>query len=67
VRKRLDPRVTAALVALEVVAATLAWRDLARRSDAQVRGNKTAWRVFVTINPGNALIYWLVGRRSSSG
>jgi len=52
-----------ALVAVEVVAATLAWRDLARRSDDQVRGNKKFWRVFVCLNPGNSLVYWIFGRR----
>jgi hypothetical protein len=64
VRRRLDPRLTVAVVAVELVAASLAWRDLARRTDAQVRGSKTGWRIFVSLNPGNALVYWLVGRRS---
>jgi hypothetical protein len=54
------------LVAIEVVAATLAWRDLARRSDDQVRGNKNLWRVFVSLNPGNSLLYWAIGRRRGS-
>jgi hypothetical protein len=51
------------LAAIEVVAATLAWRDLARRSDAQVRGSKKFWRFFISMNPGNSLVYWAVGRR----
>ena len=53
----------AIVVPLEVIGAALAWRDLARRADDEVRGNKRAWRVFVSINPGNSLIYWLFGRR----
>jgi hypothetical protein len=41
----------------------MAWRDLARRSDNQVRGRKNLWRVFITVNPGNSIVYWLVGRQ----
>lgn len=51
------------LAAFQAVGALLAWRDLARRSDSQVRGKKRAWRVFVVLNPGNSIIYWLFGRR----
>jgi hypothetical protein len=51
------------IVAVEVVAAAFAWRDLNRRSDGQVRGNKKAWRAFIAMNPGNAIVYWLAGRR----
>ncbi len=51
------------VVPLEVVAALLARRDLARRPDVAVRGSKRFGRVFVLLNPGNALVYWLVGRR----
>jgi hypothetical protein len=55
--------VVGSVVVLEVIASTLAWRDLARRSDDQVRGKKNLWRVFVSLNPGNSLIYWAIGRR----
>jgi hypothetical protein len=37
--------------------------DLARRPDDQVRGRKNLWRFIVTINPGNSIAYWLLGRR----
>jgi hypothetical protein len=53
----------AILVPIEVVLARLAWRDLARRTDDQVRGSKRLWRVLVVINPGNSVVYWLFGRR----
>lgn len=62
-KRKLDKRVIAALVGAEVVAATFAWRDLGRRTDDQVRGPKLFWRIFVCANPGNALVYWAVGRR----
>ena len=53
----------AIIVPIEVVLAGLAWRDLATRTNDEVRGNKNLWRAFVTINPGNSVIYWLFGRR----
>ncbi|QMU78121.1 hypothetical protein GXW83_22895 [Streptacidiphilus sp. PB12-B1b] len=59
-RKKL---LAAVLVPVQVVSAGLAWRDLARRSDDQVRGSKKLWRGFVLLNPGNSLVYWLFGRR----
>jgi hypothetical protein len=51
------------VVAAQTVSSALAWRDLAQRSDAEVRGNKNLWRVIITINPGNSIAYWLFGRR----
>ena len=53
----------AGLAVIELVAATLAWRDLAQRDDAQVRGSKNLWRLFISMNPGNSLFYWALGRR----
>jgi hypothetical protein len=54
------------VIGAEVVAAGLAWRDLGRRPSEQVRGPKKFWRLFVSLNPGNSVIYWLVGRRRTS-
>ncbi len=51
------------IVPIQVILAVLAWRDLGRRTDEQVRGRKDFWRVFVTLNPGNSVAYWLFGRR----
>jgi hypothetical protein len=51
------------LVAIEVVSAALAWRDLSSRCDDQVRGNKKAWRALMLLNPGNSVLYWTFGRR----
>jgi len=55
-------RLAAILVPVEIVLAVLAWRDLDQRTDDQVRGRTRLWRVFVLINPGNAIVYWLFGR-----
>jgi hypothetical protein len=51
------------LAAVEVVSAVLAWRDLATRSDDQIRGRKSLWRIFIAANPGNSVLYWVAGRR----
>ena len=50
-------------IAAEVICAALAWRDLGRRSDGEVRGKKRFWRAFIILNPGNSLVYWIFGRR----
>jgi len=51
------------LAAIEVASAVLAWRDLGRRANDEVRGSKQLWRVLIAINPGNSAAYWVVGRR----
>jgi hypothetical protein len=51
------------VVVAQTISSALAWRDLAQRSDDQVRGHKNLWRVIVTMNPGNSIAYWLFGRR----
>lgn len=51
------------LLAIEVASAVLAWRDLGRRANDEVRGSKPFWRVVIAMNPGNSAAYWVVGRR----
>jgi hypothetical protein len=60
---RPSKRAVVALVAVEIVSATLAWRDLSHRPAERVRGTKRLWRVLMVMNPGNSLVYWVVGRR----
>jgi hypothetical protein len=62
-RTKRGQAVLAAVVTAQTVSSALAWRDLSRRTDDQVRGPKNLWRVIVTMNPGNSIAYWLVGRR----
>jgi hypothetical protein len=57
--------VLAIVAAVQVASSALAWRDLASRTDDQVRGPKNLWRVIVTVNPGNSIAYWLFGRRQA--
>ena len=58
-----EKRVVAVVVAAEVVSAAFAYRDIAHRPDAAVRGPKLLWRLMFAINPGNSFAYWLFGRR----
>jgi hypothetical protein len=50
-------------IAIGVLSSVLALRDIARRSDHQVRGPKIIWRVLMSMNPGNSIFYWLFGRK----
>jgi hypothetical protein len=61
-RKPTKP-VLVATAAVQMASALLAWRDLSTRPDNEVRGSKKFWRIFVLLNPGNSLAYWIVGRR----
>jgi hypothetical protein len=58
-------RIFAVIILIEVILAAAAWRDLATRTDDQIRGNRRLWRMFVLLNPGNSLFYWLLGRRAA--
>ena len=62
-RRRPPPPALSALALAATVSGTLAWRDLNRRSPGQVRGSKRFWRLLIALNPGNSLLYWLLGRR----
>ncbi|MFL6128822.1 MAG: hypothetical protein ACJ73E_07135 [Mycobacteriales bacterium] len=61
-KRRPSPPV-AALALAATVSGALAWRDLNRRPPGRVRGSKRFWRVLIALNPGNSLLYWLLGRR----
>lgn len=58
-----DRRILVPVVALEVISAVLAWRDLSRRSDVSLRGPRRLWQGLILANPGNSLFYWVAGRR----
>jgi hypothetical protein len=62
-KRKPNKLVLGGLVAIEVVAAGLAWKNLATRRDDQVRGSKKMWRALMLLNPGNSLAYWILGRR----
>jgi hypothetical protein len=66
VRRKPSPPVLAALVVAHVVVTTITWRDLSRRSAAQLRGPKWFWRLFTGVQMGNSAVYWLVGRKNST-
>jgi hypothetical protein len=55
--------VLAIIGVVHVTAAALTWRNLRDRSDEQVRGNKTIWRVASGMNTLGSVAYWVLGRR----
>jgi hypothetical protein len=55
--------VLAIIGVVHVTAAALTWRNLRDRSDEQVRGNKTIWRVASGMNTLGSVAYWVFGRR----
>jgi hypothetical protein len=55
--------VVGAAVAASAASAALAYRDLAKRRPDQVRGSKRMWRILISLNPGNSVLYWAFGRR----
>jgi hypothetical protein len=61
--KRAGKPVLAVVVAAQLGSSVYAWRDLARRPTSDVRGPKNLWRVILTLNTGNSVLYWLFGRR----
>jgi hypothetical protein len=62
-RSRPNKLVYAVIAVVHLSAVTLTWRDLGRRSAAQVRGRKAIWRVASALNTLGSVAYWLFGRR----
>lgn len=50
----------------QIVLATSAWRDLAKRSAAQVNGPKGLWAAIIAINWVGPIAYFVKGRRSNT-
>ena len=68
-KKALTPKrlaVFAVILMVELVFATFTWRDLRHRTEDEVRGSKRVWHVAILANPGNAIAYWLIGRKAST-
>ena len=57
-------RVTIVALIVHVIVTTFTWRDLARRSPHQIRGNAQLWRVASGLNTLGSVAYWTVGRKS---
>ena len=55
--------VLAYIAVFHVPVTALTWRDLNARTDAQVRGSKTIWRLVSALNTMGSVAYWLIGRR----
>ncbi len=62
-QRRPNPLVLGAILLAHLVIARFVWRDLGRRTDAQVRGSKRVWRIATGVNSAASVLYLLVGRR----
>jgi hypothetical protein len=58
-------RVLVVALIVHVIAVTLTWRDLRKRSAQAVRGNKRVWQVASALNTSGSAAYWLFGRKSA--
>jgi hypothetical protein len=61
-----NPKVIAAIVIGHLALTTLAWRDIGRRTDDQIRGSKKIWRVATGANSVNSLAYFIFGRKRTA-
>ena len=52
------------IVAFHLVMAAVTWRDISGRTDDQIRGNRTVWRVASLANSLGWVAYWVFGRRA---
>jgi hypothetical protein len=48
---------------VHLILVRLTWRDLRRRPDAAVRGQKRFWRLASGLNTSGSVAYWLFGLR----
>jgi hypothetical protein len=58
---------TVLLSIVQVSLALCAWIDLARRPAAQVNGPKGRWAAVIAVNFVGPILYFLRGRRTTSG
>jgi len=63
-RRKPNKYVLMAIAVGHLTVTALTWRDLQRRPDDLVRGDKRVWRVLSALNTANSAVYWLIGRRS---
>lgn len=58
-----SPVLLALALVSHVLLTAVVWRDIDRRTEAELRGSKRLWRVLTALNTGNHLIYLGLGRR----
>ncbi len=56
-------RILTVTLIVHLILLRFTFRDLRRRPDAAVRGNKRIWRVAASLNTTGSVAYWLIGRR----
>ncbi|MGO4102432.1 PLD nuclease N-terminal domain-containing protein [Leifsonia sp. YAF41] len=61
--KQPDKRAVIPTLIIHVIVLILTWRDIASRTDDEVRGNKAVWRVASALNTIGSVAYWIFGRK----
>lgn len=64
--QRSAPRTVLAYLPIHVLVTAWTWRDLRRRSDAQIRGSRRGWQVASAVNTLGSVVYLFVGRRPTT-
>jgi hypothetical protein len=57
-------RILAIALVVHLIVLRFTWRDLNRRPNSAVRGNKRLWRLASGLNTSGSVAYWLLGRKS---
>ena len=65
-RRSAQPGLVLPALAGHALLTALVWRDIDRRSPAELRGSKALWRWLTAMNTGNHLAYLLIGRRRNA-
>lgn len=58
-------KIVAVLLAAQAVAGPLTLRDLAHRSNEQIRGPRLVWKLWAGTNLAGVAAYWLIGRKKN--
>jgi hypothetical protein len=56
-------KVVLSLLPVHALVAAATWRDIERRPAGALRGPKTMWKLWSSLNTAGAGAYWLIGRR----
>lgn len=63
VKQTQNKRAVIPVLIVHVIVLILTWRDIASRTDAEIRGNRNIWRAASALNTIGSVSYWVVGRK----
>lgn len=62
-KKKVNPRIIGAAVAVQAVIGALTIRDIRKREPGEIRGPRLLWKIWGGTNTLGSAAYWLFGRR----